>query len=315
MFRAHPLRLVLGTVSAAAIIVLVASAPAAAKVTGHLYTGAGQFEVLRFPLVDGIPTQHPDLKIPNTGDLIAVQPDGTLVAQINGLSKVGFFALGHTKPDRVLNIRPSKQGCAIRPASIAVDSQGDLYVARSIPDPCYLDDIAVYAPNASGNDNPIATVKATAGQIAVDPKNGEIFDSVIVLNSQATIYAFGSLAQRLHPLRKFSPGAEFPQQMTINADSDFHTLWIYTTPAGYGANSIVEYYTTSAGLTFPIQGLFPDNNADVAFTGAVAYRQGYYYSTFGGARGQGIYTYHTHRAPDATLNFSVCCIDHIAVGP
>jgi hypothetical protein len=314
MFRAHSLLLVAGAIAAAATLALVTSGPAAAKVTGHLYVGTGQFETHRFPLVDGIPAKRPDLKIPNSGNLVTVRPDGTFVSQIGNLPRVGFFALGHTKPDRTLSIRSPKAGCGVRLASIAVDSKGDLYVARTFPS-CAPDGVAVYAANASGNDKPIATVGAIAGQIAVDPKNGELFDSVIVPSSQATIYAFGNLAQHLRPLRKFTPGAEIPQQMTINADSTFHTLWVYTTPQGYGANSVVEYYTTSTGFTFPVQGLFPDNNADVALTGAVVYRQGFYYSTFGGAKGQGIYTYHTHRAPDATLNFSVCCVDHIAVGP
>jgi hypothetical protein len=316
VFQAHAPRPVVGVAALAATILAVATtSPATAAVTGHLYVAAGQFEVQRFPLVDGVPAQHADLRIPNTLSPFAVEPDGTLVAQIaSGPPRLGFFSLGHTRPDRILNIRPSKPGCAVNPNSIAIDSQGFLYVARSIPDPCLLDDIAVYTPKASGNDNPIATVKTAAGLIAVDPKNGEVFDSVGVLGSPTTIYVFGNLSHHLRAARRFVPAAQFPQQMAINADSTSHTIWIYTTPTGDNPNSVVEYRTTSRGFTFPIGRHFPDNNADVAKSGAVVYWKGFYYSTFGTASIQGIYTYHTHRAPDATLRLSFCCIDHIAVG-
>ena len=314
MLNARSHRFIYTAAILAGAIALVLPSIGTAGVTGHLYVATGPFQLWRFPLVDGIPAQLPDLKIPNTGNLVAVRSDGVVVAQVGSLPKIAFYAPGQTKPERTLNIRPSKAGCPIRLASIAVDAQNDLYVARSIPDPCNLDDIAVYDPNASGNADPIATVKAAAGEIAVDPGNGDLFDSVIVLNQAANIYSFSSLSHGLKPLHSFVGAAQTPQQMTIRADSDFHTIWIYTTPGGYGANSIVGYYTASNGFTFPISGLFP-NQADVASTGAVVFWHGFFYSTFGGVNGQGVYTYHSNRFPDATVHLQGCCPDHIAVGP
>jgi hypothetical protein len=296
------------------LLTIVCATPATAKLTGHLFIPfPDQTQVLRFPLNDGIPAQHPDLTIPNTGSVITARLDGSVVVQISASKpELGFFAAGHTRPDRTLNLN-APPGCTVRPISLATDPRGYVYVSRQNGN-C-ASDIAVYAPNASGNDKPVATVKINAGFIAVDPVNGEVFDSVGAFQAARTIYYFANRQHHLKPLGNFIGAAQYGQGLTINADSSFHTIWVYTAPFQYAANSLVAYQEGSNGFTVPAGGLFPDT-ADIAQSGDVVYSHGFYYSTFAGNNGQGVYVYHTlRRSPIATLLVSPCCPDTIAVGP
>lgn len=305
----------IGSALIGVLLTVACVVPAAAKVTGHLYiVFPDQSQILRFPLNDGFPAQHPDLTIPNTGSVITARTDGSVVAQVdNAIPTLGFFAAGHTRPDRTLSLNSHKQGCQVRPISLATDAQGYVYVSRQNGN-C-AGDIAVYAPNASGNDKPVATVRISAGFIAVDPVNGEVFDSVGAFQAATTIYYFANRQHHLKPLGNFVGAAQYGQGLTIAADSSFHTIWVYTAPFQYAANSLVAYQEGSNGFTVPAGGLFPDT-ADIAQSGDVVFFHGFFYSTFAGNNGQGVYVYHgLRRSPAGMLLVSPCCPDTIAVGP
>jgi hypothetical protein len=298
----------------AIVVSAVFPSPVMAKLTGHLYVVVGQSEIKRFPLIDGIPAQRSDLTIPNGGPVLTIQPDGTVVAQIFNLPKIGFYAPGHTKPDRTLNILPPKHGCPVFLMSAAVDASANVYISRQVPYPCNADGIAVYAPKASGNDKPIAVVKAPARYIAVDPVNGELFDSVGLFNQPTTMYAFSNLSSHFRPLNHFVGFAQFSQGITIAIDTTPHILWAYTAPTQWAANSLAGYDPASNGFTIPLTGLFA-SNSDIALSGAVVYWNGFLYSTFASSAGQGVNGFQIGTNNVATLKLPACCSDHIAAGP
>jgi hypothetical protein len=130
-------------VSAAFAVCALTQPSLAASMNGHLYAVVGQWNVERFPLFGGLPSHRADLTIPLHGPVLAIGVDGTVAAQNNSFPVIDFFAPGQTKPERTLNILPPRHGCAVTIVGLALDAGGNLYVSRLVPDPCFLDGIAV----------------------------------------------------------------------------------------------------------------------------------------------------------------------------
>jgi hypothetical protein len=130
-------------------------------VSGHLYVAAGA-NVLRYPIVRGIPAGTPDFTYQSLVSPMCIDPSGNLYAlsSANPL-KVLVFARGSASPNRSLTLHPplssTSTGMAID--SLAVDANGFLY-AGVMYGSSYLtfEDVWTFAPGASGNASPAATV-------------------------------------------------------------------------------------------------------------------------------------------------------------
>jgi hypothetical protein len=150
----------------------VLSAPAATHhlyVAAAAYTGSGGVGLERFPIVDGKPAQSPDLVYPDNTGPIAVAPDGSLYAGIDGGTQtIDRFASGSIKPETRLLAKPCPRKYLYAGLSaLTVDRKGDLYVAidegeSGVRDReahrCPSQFVAVYAPGATGRAKPISTL-------------------------------------------------------------------------------------------------------------------------------------------------------------
>jgi hypothetical protein len=296
----------------------------ATSINGHLYAVVGQWNVERFPLFDGLPSHRADLTIPGHGPVLAIGVDGTVAAQRNSFPVIDFFAPGQIKPERTLNVLPPRHGCAVNIVGLVLDAGGNLYVSRLVPDPCFLDGIAVYGPKASGNAKPILSFLTSTGALAIDPRSGELFDSVGGgVRNQSSINVYANLSAHLRKERTIIAAAQWAQGIAINADCCLSGLWTYTVPNGpppasiWAPNSLVEYETFAAGLTEPSNGISPEL-ADRLPEGTVGYWKGKLYATFSNINAQGVEVFPNDgigpQQPLATLTFPSCCISHFAVG-
>jgi hypothetical protein len=308
-----------------AFAVLALTQPSlAASVNGHLYAVVGQTEIQRFPLLGGLPSRRPDLTIPGHGPVLAIGVDGTLAAQKDAFPVIDFFAPGQTKPERTLNVLPPKSGCRVNIVGLVLDAAGNLYVSRQTIDPCFLDGIAVYGPNASGNAKPILSFLTSTGALAIDPRSGELFDSIGGgVRYQSTINVYSNLSTRLQKERTIIAAAQWAQGIAINPDCCSSGLWTYTVPNGpapasiWAPNSLVEYDSFAAGLTEPSNGVSSEL-ADRSQDGTVGYWKGKLYATFSNINAQGVEVFPNDgigpRQPLATLT-SPFFISHFVVGP
>lgn len=142
----------------------------------HLYlvTGLpnGSSEVVRYPLVNAIPAQSPDLVYSGVGLPIAVARDGTFYASEPLVSSFGqqvidAFPPGSPTPARRITLPATNDGTSA--TALTVDASGYLYAGYAsfisgirIPAPPNASasglpthGIAVYAPNANGNAPPL----------------------------------------------------------------------------------------------------------------------------------------------------------------
>ena len=128
---------------------------------------AGSKTILRYALVNGIPSASPqsELQLGYQPSYVAVGPDGaTYVA--DGPAKAVYVydphAVGNAPPVRKLHL-------AAAPRGLAVDGQGYLYVAGLAADA-----IEIYAPRARGGAKPAATLQlpmvgGTTKYVVLDP--------------------------------------------------------------------------------------------------------------------------------------------------
>lgn len=319
------LSVVIAASTAALTLVALAAPSNATSSNGHLYAVVGQWDIQRFPLFGGIPSHQLDLTIHNHGPVLAVAADGTVAAQRSSSPTIDFFAPGQTNPERSLNVQPPRQRCRVNIVGLVFDAARNLYVSRAVPDPCYLDGIAVYGPHASGNARPIVSILAASGALAIDPRNGELFDSVGgEILSTGAIYVFGDLSTHLRKMRTIIGAAQFAQGIAINPDCCAPGLWTYNVPYGpspaaiWAADSLVEYNSAAVGLSEPMNGIFPEL-ADQSTFGTVGYWKGKLYATFANINARGVEVFPNDgvgpQQPLATLTFAACCISHFAVGP
>ena len=128
---------------------------------------------------------------------IAVDPAGRVyVAQSQGMNSILTYAPGATGNAAPVDvISGSKTGLSY-PQGVALDAAGRLYVTNIIPYPANVPSITVYAPGASGNASPVATIQGsntglgTPQDIAVDAQG-----RVYVANGgggSVTVYAPGA---------------------------------------------------------------------------------------------------------------------------
>ncbi len=128
---------------------------------------AGSKAVLRYALVDGIPSASPQsvLELGYRPSFIAVGPDGAIYvadSQTDTVSVYAAHAVGKAPPVRQLQLSAAPRG-------LAVDRQGYLYIAGLASDA-----IEIYLPRAHGAAKPVATLQlpqvgGTTKYIALDP--------------------------------------------------------------------------------------------------------------------------------------------------
>ena len=158
--------------------VALAASPAAAA---HLYATGNGALLVRFPIINGVPTRFPDLVVQNVGGPLAFSPFGGADSVLYAADGDNIFAFnyGHTKPDRIIALPPTSPGLSWSVAGLAVDRAGFLYVGafqtgsyafghrNRVRVPAA--GVLVYSPTANGNARPVATLSnAYVLAIAID---------------------------------------------------------------------------------------------------------------------------------------------------
>lgn len=248
--------------------------------TSHLYvatvTQSRRLTIERHRLLKGIPAKNSDRVYKDYGGLIAVSGDGTLYATI-GLSPIVIYVFppGTDRPARKIKVRPhcrfSSGGFNVINA-IASDGNGYLFVliysypgAGRVLDvahdstetrtPC--NGVAVFAPNAKGNAQPVQAIKfseaAGLDALAVDANDNLFIGGNSVVSEYANAIANPTLTRTfsgdylgtVRALATDSAGDIF----IANAAQSYTSAWIdrYSPSASGGGPPTSIFYLAGSG--------------------------------------------------------------------
>jgi hypothetical protein len=243
-------------------------------VTGHLYVAYGiqqssETNVLRFPIVRGIPKPSPDLTYPGVGYPIAVDTSGDLYASAGNFSQtIDVFGYGSVAPARTLTLE-LPQAALLVAVSLYVSPRNYLFVGYSASFNGSLppeSGVLVYPPGARGKRRPLQRIVITAqpseygvvGGLTMDAR-GDLLAAESSIGS--AVYTFALPVKSPKLIRTLSgPDLPGPNGLVIDASGE---LYVNNSQE---QSYIAAYPATASGT--------PPPDREISFSGGGEYGMG-----------------------------------------